>query len=92
MTVKSARTERMSMNLSTPDSSQTESEDVSPQIQRKRHTHSRDKLPRYIRWWRMHSIAFDHILVVWIYFPFFPRSFLSLLNLWVFIVSYFTNW
>jgi len=46
-TVKSARTERTSMNLSTPDSSQTESEDISPQIQRKRHTHSRDKLPRF---------------------------------------------
>lgn len=39
--------ERTSLNLSTPDSSQTESEDISPQIQRKRHTHSRDKLPRF---------------------------------------------
>jgi len=46
-TIKSARAERTSMNLSTPDSSQTESEDISPQIQRKRHTHSRDKLPRF---------------------------------------------
>lgn len=32
--------------LSTPESSQTESDDISPQIQRKRHIHSRDKLPR----------------------------------------------
>ncbi|XP_012277351.1 microtubule-associated serine/threonine-protein kinase 3 isoform X2 [Orussus abietinus] len=36
----------MPINLSTPDSSQTESDDISPQIQRKRHVHSRDKLPR----------------------------------------------
>ncbi|XP_048511497.1 microtubule-associated serine/threonine-protein kinase 3 isoform X2 [Athalia rosae] len=35
-----------SVVLSTPDSSQTESDDVSPQIQRKRHSHTRDKLPR----------------------------------------------
>lgn len=36
------------VNFSTPDSSQTESDDISPQIQRKRHTHSsRDKLPRF---------------------------------------------
>lgn len=33
--------------LSTPESSQTESDDISPQIQRKRHIHSRDKLPRF---------------------------------------------
>lgn len=45
--VKSTQTEGTSINLSTPDSSQTESEDISPQIQRKRHTHSRDKLPRF---------------------------------------------
>lgn len=45
--VKSTQAEGTSINLSTPDSSQTESEDVSPQIQRKRHTHSRDKLPRF---------------------------------------------
>lgn len=32
---------------STPDSSQTESEDISPQIQKKRHSHVRDKLPRF---------------------------------------------
>ncbi|XP_043281471.1 microtubule-associated serine/threonine-protein kinase 3 isoform X2 [Venturia canescens] len=40
--------ESNTVNLtSTPDSSQTESDDISPQIQRKRHTHSsRDKLPR----------------------------------------------
>ncbi|XP_018043768.1 PREDICTED: microtubule-associated serine/threonine-protein kinase 3 isoform X2 [Atta colombica] len=44
--VKNTQAERTSINLSTPDSSQTESEDISPQIQRKRHTHSRDKLPR----------------------------------------------
>ncbi|XP_011503175.1 PREDICTED: microtubule-associated serine/threonine-protein kinase 3 isoform X2 [Ceratosolen solmsi marchali] len=37
---------------STPDSSQTESDDISPQIQRKRHGHSREKLPRF-------SISFD---------------------------------
>ncbi|XP_032679152.1 microtubule-associated serine/threonine-protein kinase 3 isoform X2 [Odontomachus brunneus] len=55
--VKNAQMEGMSINLSTPDSSQTESEDISPQIQRKRHTHSRDKLPRF-------SISVDdeHIL------------------------------
>lgn len=45
--LKNAQMEGMSINLSTPDSSQTESEDISPQIQRKRHTHSRDKLPRF---------------------------------------------
>lgn len=45
--VKSTQAEGASINLSTPDSSQTESEDISPQIQRKRHTHSRDKLPRF---------------------------------------------
>lgn len=45
--VKNPQMEGMSINLSTPDSSQTESEDISPQIQRKRHTHSRDKLPRF---------------------------------------------
>lgn len=45
--VKNTRTEGTSINPSTPDSSQTESDDVSPQIQRKRHTHSRDKLPRF---------------------------------------------
>ncbi|XP_011879103.1 PREDICTED: microtubule-associated serine/threonine-protein kinase 3 isoform X2 [Vollenhovia emeryi] len=44
--VKGTQAERASINLSTPDSSQTESEDISPQIQRKRHTHARDKLPR----------------------------------------------
>lgn len=44
--VKGTQAEGTSINLSTPDSSQTESEDISPQIQRKRHTHSRDKLPR----------------------------------------------
>lgn len=37
---------------STPESSQTESDDISPQIQRKRHNHNRDKLPRF-------SISFD---------------------------------
>lgn len=45
--VKGTQADRASINLSTPDSSQTESEDISPQIQRKRHTHSRDKLPRF---------------------------------------------
>lgn len=45
--IKSAQAEGTSINLSTPDSSQTESEDISPQIQRKRHTHCRDKLPRF---------------------------------------------
>ena len=34
--------------LSTPESSQTDSDDVSPQIQRKRKTiHNRDALPRF---------------------------------------------
>ncbi|XP_017754208.1 PREDICTED: microtubule-associated serine/threonine-protein kinase 3 isoform X4 [Eufriesea mexicana] len=44
--IKNSQIEGTSVNLSTPDSSQTESEDISPQIQRKRHVHSRDKLPR----------------------------------------------
>ncbi|CAK9799798.1 Microtubule-associated serine/threonine-protein kinase 2 [Anthophora plagiata] len=44
--IKNNQVEGTSINLSTPDSSQTESEDISPQIQRKRHVHSRDKLPR----------------------------------------------
>ncbi|XP_076668775.1 microtubule-associated serine/threonine (MAST) protein kinase dop isoform X3 [Andrena cerasifolii] len=44
--IKNAQVEGTSISLSTPDSSQTESEDISPQIQRKRHVHSRDKLPR----------------------------------------------
>lgn len=36
------------LNVSTPDSSQTDSDDVSPQIQRKRkNTHQRDMLPRF---------------------------------------------
>lgn len=37
------------MCQSTPESSQTESEDVSPQVQRRRrlHGHSRDVLPRF---------------------------------------------
>lgn len=36
------------LNISTPDSSQTDSDDVSPQIQRKRkNTHQRDMLPRF---------------------------------------------
>lgn len=37
----------LNVSLSTPESSQTESDDISPQIQRKRHTHARDKLPRF---------------------------------------------
>lgn len=45
--IKNSQIEGASINLSTPDSSQTESEDISPQIQRKRHVHSRDKLPRF---------------------------------------------
>ncbi|XP_076659115.1 microtubule-associated serine/threonine (MAST) protein kinase dop isoform X2 [Halictus rubicundus] len=44
--IRNTQIEGASINLSTPDSSQTESEDISPQIQRKRHVHSRDKLPR----------------------------------------------
>ncbi|XP_078049471.1 microtubule-associated serine/threonine (MAST) protein kinase dop isoform X2 [Augochlora pura] len=44
--IRNTQLEGTSINLSTPDSSQTESEDISPQIQRKRHVHSRDKLPR----------------------------------------------
>lgn len=47
LTIVKGAPEGTSINLSTPDSSQTESEDISPQIQRKRHTHSRDKLPRF---------------------------------------------
>lgn len=36
------------LNVGTPDSSQTDSDDVSPQIQRKRkNTHQRDMLPRF---------------------------------------------
>lgn len=34
-------------SLSTPESSQTESDDVSPQVQRKRRLHTRDSLPRF---------------------------------------------
>lgn len=34
-------------SMSTPDSSQTESDDVSPQVQRKRRLHTRDTLPRF---------------------------------------------
>jgi microtubule-associated serine/threonine kinase len=34
-------------NPTTPESSQTESDDVSPQIQRKRRLHTRDSLPRF---------------------------------------------
>ena len=33
--------------LSTPESSQTESDDVSPQIQRKRRLHNKENLPRF---------------------------------------------
>ncbi|CAG2063032.1 unnamed protein product, partial [Timema podura] len=39
--------ERKVANLSTPESSQTESDDVSPQIQRKRRLHSKEALPRF---------------------------------------------
>ncbi|XP_046482879.1 microtubule-associated serine/threonine-protein kinase 3 isoform X1 [Neodiprion pinetum] len=54
---KNSSGDALSVSLSTPDSSQTESDDVSPQIQRKRHSHTRDKLPRF-------SISIDdeHIL------------------------------
>lgn len=45
--IRNNQIEGTSISLSTPDSSQTESEDISPQIQRKRHLHSRDKLPRF---------------------------------------------
>lgn len=45
--IKNSHIEGTPICLSTPDSSQTESEDISPQIQRKRHVHSRDKLPRF---------------------------------------------
>ncbi|CAL7946480.1 unnamed protein product [Xylocopa violacea] len=44
--IKNSQIDGTSISLSTPDSSQTESEDISPQIQRKRHVHSRNKLPR----------------------------------------------
>ncbi|CAL4122762.1 unnamed protein product, partial [Meganyctiphanes norvegica] len=39
--------EGIPVHQSTPESSQTESEDVSPQIQRRRRLHSRDSLPRF---------------------------------------------
>nr|XP_033341311.1 microtubule-associated serine/threonine-protein kinase 3 isoform X1 [Megalopta genalis]XP_033341312.1 microtubule-associated serine/threonine-protein kinase 3 isoform X1 [Megalopta genalis] len=55
--IKNTQIEGTSINLSTPDSSQTESEDISPQIQRKRHVHSRDKLPRFSI-----SVDDDHML------------------------------
>ncbi|XP_031839453.2 microtubule-associated serine/threonine (MAST) protein kinase dop isoform X2 [Nomia melanderi] len=55
--IKNSQIEGASINLSTPDSSQTESEDISPQIQRKRHVHSRDKLPRFSI-----SVDDDHML------------------------------
>lgn len=46
-----SRTDRGSLvhhhSLSTPESSQTESDDVSPQVQRKRRLHTRDSLPRF---------------------------------------------
>ncbi|XP_034933867.1 microtubule-associated serine/threonine-protein kinase 3 isoform X2 [Chelonus insularis] len=42
----SAETLVSNVNFSTPESSQTESDDISPQIQRKRHNYVRDKLPR----------------------------------------------
>lgn len=44
---KHTAADALSVSLSTPESSQTESDDVSPQIQRKRHSHTRDKLPRF---------------------------------------------
>ncbi|XP_076177630.1 microtubule-associated serine/threonine (MAST) protein kinase dop isoform X2 [Ptiloglossa arizonensis] len=55
--IKNTQIEGASISLSTPDSSQTESEDFSPQIQRKRHVHSRDKLPRFSI-----SVDDDHML------------------------------
>ncbi|XP_076659116.1 microtubule-associated serine/threonine (MAST) protein kinase dop isoform X3 [Halictus rubicundus] len=55
--IRNTQIEGASINLSTPDSSQTESEDISPQIQRKRHVHSRDKLPRFSI-----SVDDDHML------------------------------
>ncbi|KZC12804.1 Microtubule-associated serine/threonine-protein kinase 1 [Dufourea novaeangliae] len=55
--IKNTQIEGASINLSTPDSSQTESEDISPQIQRKRHVHPRDKLPRFSI-----SVDDDHML------------------------------
>lgn len=40
-------TNTTSINVSTPESSQTESDDISPQIHRRRHIHARDRLPRF---------------------------------------------
>ncbi|XP_015123997.1 microtubule-associated serine/threonine-protein kinase 3 isoform X3 [Diachasma alloeum] len=45
-TIKNAGGDAGIVGMSTPESSQTESDDISPQIQRKRHVHARDKLPR----------------------------------------------
>ncbi|XP_057319918.1 microtubule-associated serine/threonine-protein kinase 3 isoform X2 [Microplitis mediator] len=50
-------TNTTSINLSTPESSQTESDDISPQIHRRRHIHARDKLPRFSI-----SIDGDHMI------------------------------
>ncbi|XP_042224337.1 microtubule-associated serine/threonine-protein kinase 3-like isoform X4 [Homarus americanus] len=47
--VNAGKLEGVPVCQSTPESSQTESEDVSPQVQRRRrlHSHSRDSLPRF---------------------------------------------
>ncbi|XP_063981056.1 microtubule-associated serine/threonine-protein kinase 3 isoform X2 [Diachasmimorpha longicaudata] len=56
-TIKNAGGDAGIVGMSTPESSQTESDDISPQIQRKRHVHARDKLPRFSI-----SIDGDHTL------------------------------
>lgn len=44
---ESSNTKTDMLNISTPESSQTDSDDVSPQIQRKRKNTQRDMLPRF---------------------------------------------
>lgn len=88
--IRNTQTEMMSFNLSTPDSSQTESEDISPQIQRKRHTHSRDKLPRFsisidervqvTRAYKQH--LHDHTIVFYVYLLF---------SLYLYLYSHISN-
>ncbi|XP_074098538.1 microtubule-associated serine/threonine (MAST) protein kinase dop isoform X1 [Cotesia typhae] len=56
-TVNTSSVSAASVNLSTPESSQTESDDISPQIHRRRHNHARDKLPRFSI-----SIDGDHMI------------------------------
>lgn len=45
--ISESNTKTDMLNISTPESSQTDSDDVSPQIQRKRKNTQRDMLPRF---------------------------------------------